>query len=96
MKRDANFGAEANVVWRECADIMRAQLRELAEDAVKTVHGLVTNGEISAAIRPRAALSVLQSMGAMDEVRGDLALISRWPEGYESWAVLTSELRRGR
>jgi transposase-like protein len=83
MKNDGYFGAELNVARRECVDTMRARLRELSEEAVKTVRELMTGTDVSAAVRLRAALSVLQSMGAMDESQGTLAMIERGRESYD-------------
>jgi transposase-like protein len=85
MKDDDDFAEELSLARRECADNMRARLRELAEDAVKTVRELMTGTDVSAAVRLRAALSVLQSMGAMDESQGTLAMIERGRASSESW-----------
>ena len=85
MRNGGNFEAELNLARRECADTMRARLRELAEDAVKAVRELMTDTDVSAAVRLRAALSVLQGLGAMDESRGDLAMIEKWRATSEKW-----------
>jgi transposase-like protein len=85
MRDDDNFEAELSLARRECADTMRARLRELAEDAVKAVRELMTGTDASAAVRLRAALSVLQGLGAMDESRGDLAMIEKWRASSEKW-----------
>jgi len=85
MKDDDNFEAELSLARRECADTMRARLRELGEDAVKAVRELMTGTDVSAAVRLRAALSVLQGLGAMDESRGDLAMIEKWRASSEKW-----------
>jgi transposase-like protein len=85
MRDDDNFEAELSLARRECADTMRARLRELAEDAVKAVRELMTGTDVSAAVRLRAALSVLQGLGAMDESRGDLAMIEKWRASSEKW-----------
>ena len=85
MRKDANFGAELSLARRECADTMRARLRELGEDAVKAVREIMTGTDVSAAVRLRAALSVLQGLGAMDESRGDLAMIEKWRASSENW-----------
>lgn len=85
MRNGGNFEAELNLARRECADTMRARLRELAEDAVKAVRELMTDTDVSAAVRLRAALSVLRGLGAMDESRGDLAMIEKWRATSEKW-----------
>ena len=95
MKKDGHFGEELNLARRECADTMRARLRELGEDAVKTIRELMTGTDVSAAVRLRAALSVLQSAGAMDEIRGDLAMIEQWRAHSESWSSFFGAIGKG-
>jgi transposase-like protein len=90
MGNSGDFKAQLNLARRECADTMRARLRELAEDAVKTVRELMKSTDVSAAVRLKAALSVLQSVGAMDEFRGDLAIIEQWRAGSEAWETFMS------
>ena len=63
---------------RDCADTMRAQLRELADDAVKTVQEIMKSTEVSAAVRLKAALAVLQSVGSMKEYADDASIIEKW------------------
>jgi transposase-like protein len=77
-KTSSDFETQLALARRECADTMRARLRELAEDALKIVRETMTSTEISPAVRLKAALSVLQSVGAMEESKGDAALIEKW------------------
>ena len=63
---------------RECSDRMRARLRKLKGKALKVVREMMTGTEISPVIRLRAALSVLQSVGALEESNGDAAVIEKW------------------
>jgi transposase-like protein len=95
MRKGGNFDAELNLARRECADTMRARLRELAEDAVKTVREVMKSADVSAPVRLKAALSVLQSVGAMDESRGDLAIIERWRARAEASDSFWHELSKG-
>jgi transposase-like protein len=86
MRDDDNFAGELSLARRQCADNMRARLRELGEDAVKTIRELMTGTDVSAAVRLKAALSVLQSMGAMDEAQGPLAIIERERASFDPLA----------
>jgi len=52
---------------------MRARLRELADDALKTIRETMSGTDIPPGSRLKAALSVLQSVGAMGESTGDAA-----------------------
>ena len=78
MKTSGEFEAQLTLARRNCADIMRARLRELAEAALKIVGEMMTRQEISPAVRLRAALAVLQSFGALEESHDDAAVIERW------------------
>ena len=80
MKDDEDFEAQLMLARRDCADTMRAQLRELADDAVKTVQEVMKSTEVSAAVRLKAALAVLQSVGSMKEYAGDASIIEQWRE----------------
>ena len=77
-KASSDFETQLALARRECADTLRARLRELADDALKTVRETMTSPEISPAVRLKAALSVLHSLGALEESNGDAALIEKW------------------
>jgi len=77
-KTSPEFDNQLALAQRECADTLRAQLRGLADDAVKVVRETMTDTKISPAVRLKAALSVLQSLGALEESKDDGALIEKW------------------
>ena len=58
------FVAELNRGRLEQAQTLRAELRGLATDAVRTLRELVTSDATGEAVRLRAALAVLQAVGA--------------------------------
>jgi len=62
-RKDSSFEAALNVARCEFADTTRSRLRELADDAVKVVRDVLEDPHAAAAIRLKAALSVLQSVG---------------------------------
>jgi transposase len=79
-KNGGDFEAALALARREFADSQKARLRELAEDAVNTVRELMSSAEVSPGVRLRAALSVLQSVGAMAESPNDAVLLREWRE----------------
>jgi hypothetical protein len=92
-KDDNEFVGQLTVARRECADTMRARLRELADDAVKTIHEILGGTDIPPAVRLKAALSVLQSVGAMDESTGDAALVEKWRNDSNGWSEWARNLK---
>lgn len=78
MREETDFKVQLMLARRDCADTMRARLRELADDAVKTVQEVLSSKEVSAAVRLKAALAVLQSVGSMKEFAGDASVIENW------------------
>jgi hypothetical protein len=64
---DPEFLAELNRARRDRADRLRTEVRSLAADAVATLRALVTGPEVPPAVRLRAALTVLGTVGAMAE-----------------------------
>jgi len=78
MREETDFNAQLMLARRDCADAMRAGLRELADDAVATVREVLTSKEVSAAVRLKAALAVLQSVGSMKEFASDASVIENW------------------
>ena len=78
MREETDFKAQLMLARRDCADAMRARLRELADDAVATVREVLTSKEVSAAVRLKAALAVLQSVGSMKEFASDASVIENW------------------
>lgn len=66
LKSDANFVAEVNRAKQEQAESMRAQLRGLVDTAIATVRETLTAKDVAAAVRLKAALSVLQSTGGLE------------------------------
>ena len=77
-KTSSDFETQLALARRECADTMRARLRELADHALRIVRETMTGPEISPAVRLKAALSVLQSLGALKESNADAGLIEKW------------------
>ena len=66
LKSDAAFEAELNRAKREQRDALRAQFRELAEVAMSTVRAMLTGPDVPPAVRLRAAIAVLQSVGTLE------------------------------
>jgi hypothetical protein len=66
LKSDAHFQAELNRQKIERRDAMRSQLRALADTAIATVQEMLTGNEIPPAVRLKAALNVLATIGALD------------------------------
>jgi hypothetical protein len=62
---------------RECADSMRARLRELVDDAVKTIRETMSGTDIPPAVRLKAALSIVQ-FAARDDSAGEAAALQTW------------------
>ncbi len=69
LKSDEVFQAELNRAKQEHTDIMRAQLRGLAEAAVSTVREMLTGTDVPAGLRLKAALAVLHSIGTLEPER---------------------------
>jgi hypothetical protein len=77
------FVAELNRARAEARDAIRAELRSLAVDAVAAMRELITSNETPPAIRLRAAMTVISTVGAdfpepigstvPDEVRGQFS-----------------------
>ena len=66
LRSDATFQAELNRAKQEHMDAMRAQLRGLADTAMSTVREVLTGPGVPAAVRLKAALAVLQSIGTLE------------------------------
>ena len=88
MREETDFKVQLMLARRDCADAMRARLRELADDAVKTVREVLTSKEVSAAVRLKAALAVLQSVGSMKEFAGDASVIENWRDETHPFGTL--------
>jgi AcrR family transcriptional regulator len=84
LRSDAIFQAELNRAKQEQMDAMRAQLRGLADTAVSTVREMLTGTDVPAGVRLKAALAVLQGVGAQDPE----------PIGGVDPAKIESELQR--
>ena len=57
---------------------MRLRLRELVDDAIKTVSEIIGGTDIPPGVRLKAALSVLQCAAARDELEGEAAALDKW------------------
>ena len=77
-KTSREFDNQLALARRECADTRRTRPRELADDALRIVRETMTGPEISPAVRLKAAVSVLQSLGALKESNDDAAVIEKW------------------
>jgi len=84
-RKDSNFEAALTSARLEYADTMRARLRELVDDAVKAVRDMLQNPDASAGIRLKAALAVLESVGAMAEDPGEATVIEQWRHDAMRW-----------
>jgi transposase len=93
IQDDREFEAQLTLARRECADRMRARLRELADDAVKTIREILGGTDIPPGVRLKAALSVLQSIGAMDESTVDAALLEKWRTESNAWSEFTRSVK---
>jgi hypothetical protein len=78
LKSSGEFEAQLALAQRECADRMRARLRGLEDDALAVIRETMTDTKISPAVRLKATLSVLQSLGALKESNGEADLIEKW------------------
>src|SRR6266542_3630554 len=79
MKTDALFVAELNRAREDRRDALRAQLGELASEASNVVSDLLRCEGTPAAVRLKAALCVLQAVGAL----GGRAIGHTDPEAIE-------------
>ena len=66
QKTDACFQAELNRAKHEQMKAMHAQLLGLADTAVSTVREMLNGPNVPAGVRLKAALAVLQSVGALE------------------------------
>jgi hypothetical protein len=67
LRRDAAFVAELNRAKLEQLEVLHAELRSLAGEATRTLRTLLTTPETPPAIRLRAAIAVIQSVGGMEQ-----------------------------
>jgi hypothetical protein len=58
--------AELNRAKKEQAEVLRSQLRGLSDSALATLREMLTEKEVPAGVRLKAALSVLQSIGMLE------------------------------
>lgn len=65
LDSDAEFNGEINWARVERASRLRAEVRELASDAVATLRELISSPAAPPAVRLRASLAVLQATEAM-------------------------------
>jgi hypothetical protein len=79
MRRDALFVAELNRALKDRRDALRAQLGELASEASNVVSDLLKREDTPAAVRLKAALCVLQAVGAL----GSAAIGQTDPDAIE-------------
>jgi len=84
-RKDTDFEAALTSVRLEYADTMRAQLRELVDDAVKAVRDMLQIPDSPAGIRLKAALTVLHSVGALAEDPVQAAVIEQWRHDAIRW-----------
>jgi hypothetical protein len=63
-RSDPAFEAELNRAKREQVEAIRAQLHPLVDTAVSTVREVLTGHDVPAAVRLKAAVTVLQAFGA--------------------------------
>ena len=66
LNDDPKFHGELTRIKRERFESARAQIRNLSEDAVKTIRALITGAKVPAAVRLKAALAVLEAVGALE------------------------------
>jgi hypothetical protein len=66
-RKDAFFEAELNRAKQEQIDAMRAQLWDLTDVALATVRECLINADMPAAVRLKAALAILQNIGALQQ-----------------------------
>ena len=59
--------AELNRAKLEQLEVLHAELRSLAGEATRTLRTLLTTPETPPAIRLRAAIAVIQSVGGMEQ-----------------------------
>ncbi len=64
IRADADFLAELNRAKREQMERLRGQLMELANDAFQTFRQVLTDSSTPAAVRLKAASTILQALGA--------------------------------
>jgi hypothetical protein len=64
LRSDPAFQAEFNRAKLEQVQIMRAQIRSLADVAVATIREMPTESKIAPAVRLKAALAVIEAVGA--------------------------------
>jgi predicted DNA-binding transcriptional regulator AlpA len=93
MRDGDDFPAQLMLARRDCADAMKARLRELGDDAIKTIRDVLSDKKISPAVRLKAALAVLQSLGAKKDFADDAGVIEKWRKDSEPFA--RSLRRRG-
>ncbi len=72
MRNGDDFAEQLMLARRECADAMKARLRELEDEAIKTIRDVLSDKEISPGVRLKAALAVLQSLGTKKDFADDV------------------------
>lgn len=78
MRDGYDFRGQLMLARRHFADAMKARLRELAGDAVKTISDIMSSNEVPAAVRLKAALAVLDSVGSVKELADETAVVEKW------------------
>jgi hypothetical protein len=66
LSEDAVFVATLNQAKREAIDAIRPEVRDGAVEAIKVVRAIMANLSAASPIRLRAALALLDSVGALD------------------------------
>ncbi len=66
MSGDAAFVATLNLTKRETLDAIRGELRSAVGDAAKVIRELVTSPDTPPAVRLRAALMLIESVGGLE------------------------------
>ncbi len=66
LNHDDFFAAEYNRMKRERLEGLRNSVHQISAEALATLRELLTNAEVPPAIRLRAALSILDGLGAFD------------------------------
>jgi len=77
-KDDPDFEAQLMLAQGECADAMKAQVRELREEALKTVSEIMKGADIPPVVRLKAASIVLHIEAMMRESTSAAAVVEKW------------------
>jgi hypothetical protein len=98
LRDDVEFLAAYNAARRDLADGIQGELRGLAGDAVRTIRKVMRSPKSPAAVRLKAALTVLETMGGMvtesigptdaDAIRDQRAQAER---DWERWSRIVED-----